>query len=285
MNITKARFGSLIAASAMLLVGLTNQPVHAFPPAPHHTIFGTVRNELGHPLPGANAKIIFDTANGLQIKSNVGETGDPGVNYELIIPMDSGLSGDAYKPHAQTVAATFRIRVQIGTNTYVPIEMAGDVASLGAPGGSTRINLTLGVDSDGDGLPDAWERWLIAMLRNGSTLASIGPNSDSDRDNQSDYAEYISGTYAFDPGDGFTLKISGMGEHGPLLDLHTIRDRTYTLYETADFVTWTPVDFRLSDTPAGQTLSNFRATSAQQMRVHVTSPTSHRVRFFKAHVD
>ena len=29
---------------------------------------------------------------------------------------------------------------------------------LGKPSETTRLDLTLGEDSDGDGLPDAWER-------------------------------------------------------------------------------------------------------------------------------
>ena len=48
--------------------------------------------------------------------------------------------------------------------------MRGDYSALGRPGESTRIDLTLGEDRDGDGLPDAWERTLITASGGKLTL-------------------------------------------------------------------------------------------------------------------
>jgi hypothetical protein len=283
MNISfPLRMRSLVAFCFLMPLGA----LQAFPPAPHHVIYGMVRNELGHPLPATGAKIIFETASGVRITANITAEEEPGVNYRLVIPMDSGLTTDPYKPHALQPTVPFRIKVQVGQATYIPIEMSGDFASLGVPAGSARINLTLGVDSDNDGLPDAWERWLIAMLGDGSTLASIAPLNDSDKDSITDYSEYIAGTYAFDPTDGFTLKVVGVGHDGPLIDILTIRGRAYSIYETADFVHWAPVQFRLatsgSNTPP---LNAYHAPEARTLRIQVVTPGTHAARFFKARVD
>ena len=42
------KFKTILMAGIMILPGL----MHAFPPAPHHTFFGMVRDELGRPLEG-----------------------------------------------------------------------------------------------------------------------------------------------------------------------------------------------------------------------------------------
>jgi hypothetical protein len=106
----------------------------------------------------------------------------PGENYRLIVPMDSLSAIDPYKPTALHPLVGFRLKVRIGETVYVPIEMAGNLSTLGQPAGETLANLTLGVDSDGDGIPDAWENLLIQMLGGGLTLASITPDGDNDGD-------------------------------------------------------------------------------------------------------
>ena len=52
---------------------------------------------------------------------------------------------------------SFRLKVKIGSVTYLPIEMKLSKA-LGQAAQSTRLDLTLGEDSDNDGLPEAPER-------------------------------------------------------------------------------------------------------------------------------
>ena len=131
--------------------------VEGFPPAPHHLFYGTVRDEYGNPLNFDDVEVILESSAGIQVKGKVVPGLKPGINYELKVPMDAGITGDLYKPTALKPTVPFKVKVKIGSAIYLPIEMLGDFAQLGLPSKSTRLDLTLGEDSDGDGLPDAWE--------------------------------------------------------------------------------------------------------------------------------
>src|SRR6185369_12599050 len=119
---------------------------------------------------------------------------------------------------------------------YLPLEMVLGLRLLGEPAASTRIDLTLGVDTDGDGLPDAWE------LANG-----LNPNdpTDADRDLDGDgisnRTEYLAGTYAFDPADGFRLTLTGVTAGASDMEFLAIRGRTYTVEASLNLKQWTPV--------------------------------------------
>ncbi len=218
--------------------------LHAYPPVPHHVIYGIVRGELGDPIAVTNAQVILTTGAGVQIKTTVFPNLAPGVNYRLTVPLDSGLTADPYKPTALLPTVPFRLSVKIGTVTYLPIEMIGDYKNLGQPAGETRLDLTLGEDSDGDGLPDAWERAIIASLGGNRTLADIKPGDDADGDGMNNLNEYLAGTYAFDPQDGFSLKMTGFDDGEPMLEFTVLRGRTYTVLGSENLQQWTPLEFR-----------------------------------------
>ena len=72
--------------------------------------------------------------------------------------MDSGATSNLYHPAAMRMAMPFKIRVLIGAQVYLPIEMIGDLAKIGQP---VRRHLTdAGEDTDGDGPSDAWDALL-----------------------------------------------------------------------------------------------------------------------------
>jgi hypothetical protein len=265
-----------------LLLLATTLAARAFPPSPPHTILGLVRDELGQPI--TTAKVIFETSAGVKINGQIVPNLQPGVNYSLTIPMDAGLTDDAYKPTALRPAAPFRIKVQIGETLYLPIQMKGDFSHLGAAAGTTRIDLTLGEDSDGDGLPDAWELALISQSGGNLTLADITPGDDFDHDGISNHSEYVAGTYAFDSEDGFRLTIAGMSAATgkPLLDFLAIRNHTYTLYGSSDLASWTRLNFRIPAEGADAALrANYSVTDVRQVRVEADLETGAEVRFFK----
>jgi len=269
---------------AFALALFCRQDASAFPPAPHHLIFGMIRDEWGQPLTSIAGKVILETASGVKVEGAILPNLQPGVNYQLTVPMDGGLNLASFKPTALRPAMPFRMKVQIGTAVYVPIEMTGNFVNLGQPASQTRIDLTLGEDSDGDGLPDAWERLLISALGHG-TLADIRPGDDSDHDGISNYDEYVAGTYAFDPADGFRVKLTKLSSGLPALEFLAIRNRTYSAYGSSDLTTWTPIKFRLPDGgPSAPILQDYHATELRPVQIVPVSPLVPGMRFFKMQV-
>jgi hypothetical protein len=254
-------------AAAIMTLFVATMVMNAFPPSPDHVITGLVRDELGHPVVVDDAEVILTTGAGAALRTFIKPNLKPGHNYLLRVPLDSGLTADPYKPTALKPTVPFRLSVRMGGVTYLPIQMQGDFMHLGQPAGETHLDLTLGEDLDGDGLPDAWERML---LKEGQTLADIRPDQDTDNDNMNNLDEYLAGTYAFDARDGFKLEILGMNEGRTVLEFTAIRGRNYTIFQSSDMVHWDPATFRLvgefeSDSP----LDVYQATEVRLLRVEV----------------
>jgi len=271
---------SLVLFTGWILMG----SALAYPPAPHQLVYGLVRDEQGNPLANSEAEVLLEVEGAILARTIIAPGVEPGVNYRLAIPLDSGVTADLYAPTALRPTSPFRMRVKIGNVNYLPIEMTGVAHLLTRPGESSRVDLTLGVDSDGDGLPDAWELALIAVLGGGKTLADIRPGDDADGDGLSNLQEYLAGTYAFDPVDGFSLEIVGTVEGRSLLEFTAIRGRSYTIHASHELQTWSPVAFSLS-TDAGGTPPRqvYQATNTRILRPWVVplEDNESAPRFFK----
>ncbi len=263
-HIKRIKFKLLLYLGILFPVGS-----FSFPPAPHHVIFGTVRDELGRPLGSGNANVYMETSAGKMVHCDIHERVIPGVNYRLEVPMDSGVTDDLYQPTAMRPRMPFVIRVKIGNQVFLPIEMSGEFSKIGEPGHNTRLDLTLGEDSDGDGLPDAWEK---ALLSKGQGIKDIMPEGDSDGDGMSNLSEYISGNYAFDKEDGFILKIVEKNKEGTVLEFMGIGGRTYSLYNSNDLNKWEQIDFSIKN--HGRNLKFYRAQDVKIVRITVSNVNS-----------
>lgn len=272
---------SAVAAIALIVSG----PAHAYPPAPHHTLFGMVRNEWAEPLDFSGAEVFVEATNNVTVRAVVAPSTEPESNYRMEVPMDAGTTLDLYAPTVMKRNQSFRLKVKIGPVTYLPIEMKLTTA-LGQPAQATRLDLTLGEDSDNDGLPDAWEQALIAIY--GGTLASVRPGDDLDGDGISNYNEYLAGTYAFDPTDGFVLNIVSANAGTSVLELLAIRGRTYSIESTGEVgQPWLPTQFRLSAAgPGGELIATYYATNTAILQIQVppSGPPS-TGRFYRAKVQ
>ena len=257
-------------------------PVCAYPPAPYHVIYGLVRDEYGVPLSLADAQIIFVPVDGVPSSGSIVPDLDHGVNYRLDLAMDSGTAPDRYKITALNPQVPFRIQVRIGARIYLPIEMAANSANrLGKPGESTRIDLTLGEDADHDGLPDAWQALLKRKLGPG---AKTGPDDDADGDGISNLKEYLAGTYAWEPPEGFRLTLVPNPDGVPLLEFMVVGPRIYTVYSSSDLGTWSALRFNIpADGAAATNLANFAAAGVRTLRVEPVLPpgTSATNQFFR----
>ncbi len=275
---------AIMLAPPMLLLALT--VVQAFPPAPHHTFYGTVRDERGNPVRADNAEVLFQTASGRVLSTKILSGLAIGQNYRLRVPMDAGLTSELYRPTAMRPLMPFAIRVRIGRDVFLPIEVSAKTQSMGKPGERTQLDLTLGEDLDGDGIPDAWERSLVNRGL-AEDLASVGPDDDSDGDGLSNLMEYLAGSYAFDDESGFNLVIKGVEEGMPVMGFMALPGRNYEILGSADFNEWAPVSFRMTSDDADAPLrEGFYSEGVTEMEIEVPAQESAvEYRFFKLQVN
>lgn len=258
----------------------------AFPPLPHHTVFGLVRDELGTPLTTAAAEVTLETLSGTTLKSVIAPGVEAGVNYRIEVPIDAGLTSDAYLPSAMQPTAPFRMRVKLGTRTYVPMEMKLSLGKLGQPAESSRVDLTLGEDTDGDGLPDAWERMMIQSGKLNMTLDQFGPASRLNGNPLTVMEAYVAGTYAWDPKDGFRLDILSREGGLPVLEFMTLRGRSYTISASSDLMAWRDATFVVEGDAAGRERAFFQPQALQRVRVRVRgNPGDEVPKFFRLNVQ
>ena len=260
-SITIRRFWAPLAFVAGLLMPV--EPARAYPPAPYHLFHGMLRDEYGTPINFADAEVFLETSGGLKIKTKVNPGIETASNYRLEVPMDSGLFAAVNQPTALRPTAPFRIKVRIGGVVYLPIEMNGELAALGHPGERTLLNLTLGEDLDGDGLPDAWERLINA------DISQVLPGGDAG--NGLNHLEtYHAGTYAVDPENGFSVEIAGFKQGAPLLEFLAVTGRTYTILGSSDLKRWESARFRFPTDGATPAIrEKFLSPSVRQVQLEV----------------
>jgi hypothetical protein len=276
---TKHNLRTSGALLALGLLGLQFAPsfcltAMAYPPGPYHVLYGTVRDQYGTPLSSAQAQVLFITTNGIQVSAPIvpGISG-PGINYLLKVPLDSGVTPDLYQPNVSVPGTGSKLLVVIGTVTNLPIEMATTNLVLGQWAQTTEVNLTLGVDSNGDGIPDAWEYIFLATIGTNIPLTSITAKSVLTPDGLTILQEYLLGTYIFDPGDPLRITFIGFTNKSPILQFPIVISRSYTLLASTNLYNWSPVNFNLpSDGAGAQPRTFYFAPGTETIQVYVAPP-------------
>jgi hypothetical protein len=258
----------LVLIPALLISG---NPAPAYPPAPYHRVYGSVRDDLGNPLDTSDGIVVLSAADNKEVVR--GPT-DPrlgaGINYSLPVPLDAGIAEELYAATALKPQWPFTIRVIRGTTSYVPIQMQGGAYQIGQPAQSTRIDLTLGIDSDGDGLPDAWERELMRSdpRRRHQNISEVLPGDDSDGDGLTNLEEYIAGTYALDARDGLSIDIVEVSHGIARLQFLAVAKRTYRLKSSATLEEFSAQPFSLAASGLDP-VQDFRAVQTELRSVYV----------------
>jgi hypothetical protein len=189
--------------------------------------------------------------------------------------MDSGVTADPYQSTALQTAAQFKMYVVVGSVTNLPIQMVGSFASLGQPAQQTRIDLTIGVDSNGDGIPDSWELAYLAALGSNLPLSSLNANLILSPDGLTLLQEYLAGYYPYDPSATFTLRLVSVNGGSPILEFTAITGRSYSIFGSSDLHTWTPLSFSIpAEGNGGPTHSYYFASDVRTLQVQALQPGS-----------
>ena len=219
----------------------------AIPQAPVVT-YGFVRDEYGNPLADAAALSLRLVREGapdgrVYARTAVGATAYPGMNYRLSLEIDS--EGPT-RPYAVLKGTDMRIRFLIdgADQDATPTP----VFTTPANGTAQRLDFSLGTDADGDGLPDAWEKWVLELDGRASDAAAVAaflPGADADGDGMSNLREFLAGTDPFIDTDLFEIvsyvRDAAVGKTA--IAFTTVPGRTYRLVTTASLAepVWVPV--------------------------------------------
>lgn len=264
-------------------------PVHAFPPAPHYTLFGIVRDQVGQTLSGEGAQIILLKGGVETGRTGISPAVTAGSNYQLKVPIDHNRSGTAlYSEKAVPSKGLFSLVVEMNGSLFYPIEVSG---SLTAGNGSeqVRLDLTLGEDSDDDGLPDTWEQWQLyqAGLLPGEDgtwpIHLITRDGDYDGDGRSNHLEYIAGTFAGDPTDYLALEIKEKLQNQVRLEFYGITGKNYTIERSAGLNVWSGAPFSVNS-PSGEAVTSHTAGGVGILSVFVTPAPGSSKEFYRLSV-
>lgn len=268
---------SLCALLFLIALGGVWNTASGFPPAPFYTVFGDVRDEFGALIYPEGAAVILSSGGREVLRQSLLDGTERGYNYQVRLRMDLQRAGtEAYSSLALGIGTTYTLSVTVDGLTYLPIEMSTP-PQAGSPGGRTRINLTLGIDSDGDGLPDAWEEAQlfhsgIPPGPDGWDLSLLDGDGDFDGDGQLNRQEYISGTYATDAESQLMLEVRDVLPTSACLEFYAFYGRIYVLYSSTDLVTWVPVSLLTSnpeEDPAATASPYLRAVETGVIQIYV----------------
>jgi hypothetical protein len=243
---------------------------YAYPPAPSHTLYGMVRTDQGAPLAAGQGIVIVYRGTQEVARGFTDPLIGPGLNYDVNVPIDAGILPGLYQPDAVTPGTAYSIKVIIENVAYVPIQMATPgTHRMGEPAGSTRLDLSLGIDTDGDGLSDAWERSLIAADLTGRlrTLTDITPHGDIDGDGLTNLQEQALGASPNNSGDGVKLEVIELVGTSARVRFIGVKGRTYGIKASADLTTWAPIPFSLQ--LGGTTGTDFLAVETKPIHVFI----------------
>ncbi len=191
---------------AVLAVLLSASVAPAATQRPSMLVYGVIRDSYGITLSPESATVSAFLGTNEVARTAISRQPN-GINYRLEINVYDPLTA---KPPQVTPGAALTLRARYGT--VLTPSIGSNTFTARGDGSAVRMDLILGVDSDGDGLPDDWE-WMVIANSGGlvTDLSQVGPGHDLDRDGVPDDQEFLAGTFAWLPGD--VLRLSSLTTH------------------------------------------------------------------------
>ena len=273
----RPHFRIALLTPVMIGMGWALSPVRALPPAPPYTIFGNVRDQYGVLLPSKGAFVVTYVGLKETQRQEVVDVPSANYNYQMRLRLDMTRPETVtYHPKALATGSVFNLAVVRGNRIYRPIEVASPT-TVGAAADRRRLDLTLGVDLDGDGLPDAWEEAQLYQAGerpgvNGWELSKLDRDGDYDGDGTSNWNEYLAGTYALDATSILDLKLADKLSDSVRLEFYSFYGKQYTVEASTDLQTWAGVALSLTPPAEGAavpTQSSLTATTTGVTSVYV----------------
>ncbi len=269
---------TLLAVSAASLM--------AFPPAPYYTLHGIVRDQTGQVVRAENAAVILFKGTAEAGRAAISPLVEPDKNYELKVRIDQARPATTlYNTGAVPAQGQFGLMVEMGGQRYYPIEVKGNLTA-GKGGESVRLDLTLGGDLDNDGLPDAWEQWQLYQAGRFPgddglwAMNLIDKNGDFDGDGQSNFMEYLAGTFAGDATEFFKIEIKEKLADKVRFEFYGITGKTYTIERSSDNQAWTRLPLS-TGTATAEAATTYTADNVGVVTAFVTPAAGAAKEFFR----
>jgi len=242
------------------------------------------------------------------VRSIIDSSIAPGVNYSLSVPMDAFTSDQFYDVSVMRPMLPFTIRVVIDGVNYVPIQIVAATSSywtdkinavnnpavnvngghwaIGLPSGKLRLDLWLGVDANGDGLPDAWQWNVVNSDPTGrlSDFTEVLPGADLSGNGMTNMEKFLTGVYAMELRDGLHFEVDSITDGIAKLHFQAIAGHTYHISTSLDLSNWDdPVSFSVNS-DGSDPHPYYLADSSKVLNIYVPL-VDEKQNFFKLYVE
>jgi hypothetical protein len=195
----------------------------------------------------------FDAPDKSVTFTNVGMAQQFVLHYAAANPGTIGLYVNSQPRRSLPIAATDGTYRDLLVHAAVPVNAT---VKIQFDAGDVSVNLDSVLfrgyeDSDGDGLPDDWERWRFGSL-------IYDANDDPDQDGSSNYPEFVADTDPLDSGSVFRISNLSMNSAGATITFQPSPGRTHFIQQSSDLKNWTflPVAIRTNTPSVSITRSN-----------------------------